>query len=66
MIVLSLQAYNVALEIYDLVQLEDVLVYLKKKFIEFKTNEKKCTGEIIYFKHFEGKLVSLVFNNRRI
>ena len=43
-----------ALETYDLVQLEDVLEYLKKKFKEFKANEEKCRGEAIYFKHFEG------------
>ena len=48
------QAYNVALDAYDLVQLADVMDYLKKEFVKFQANERKCTGEDIYYKYFEG------------
>ncbi|XP_005102833.1 uncharacterized protein LOC101853474 [Aplysia californica] len=48
-----LTAYNVALETYDLVQLIDVMANLKKSFTHFQANERRCTGEDIYFKYFE-------------
>ena len=51
------QAYNVCLETYDLVQLEDVMSYLEKEFKNFRANERKAHGEEIYYKYFEGNLL---------
>ncbi|BFY98465.1 hypothetical protein BsWGS_01505 [Bradybaena similaris] len=60
-----LAAYNVALELHDLVLLRHVLAYLDKCFTGFSQNKNRSTNENFYFEDFE-ELKKLMTNRKDI
>ncbi|CAL1526587.1 unnamed protein product [Lymnaea stagnalis] len=48
-----LMAYNVAQESHDLVELKDVMGYLKKYFETFKADEESTTHECTFYSYFQ-------------
>lgn len=49
-----MQAYNVALELYDLVLLEHVVAFLDRSFAKFKKNANPSKSEENYYEMFTG------------